>query len=223
VDHQTYAAPYPPPPAPPAWNGKTNGLAIASLALALIACGAGVPSVVMGIAGLRQSRRNGDRRGTAYAIAGLSIGSLWLLAILIAVAVAAVNNIADGPDRDATGAVRGERSISLMDVRAGDCIKDLDSETGTSVDVVPCTSPHTSEIFAVVTLPDGPWPGTSKIETDAQADCDRRFPEYAGTQPDEDAYLIFPAPPQEVDWPTDREVLCIAHQREGTTTGSLRR
>ncbi|GIE49157.1 hypothetical protein Ani05nite_26910 [Amorphoplanes nipponensis] len=109
--------PYSPPPAPPSphppWNGKTNGFSIACLSLALLGC-AGPVSITFGVIGLLQSRRNGDRRGRFYAIAGLAVCALWLLAIAVAIAVSVAN-----PDRDAAGAARGGHVTGIDAPRAG--------------------------------------------------------------------------------------------------------
>ena len=216
--------PYPvaPPPLSRPWNGKTNGFSIASLALSLFGC-IGLLSIVFGIIGLRQSIRNGDRRGRAYAIAGLTVSGLVVTAFAVVIAVAVAREVADGPDRDATGAVRGERSIRLVDLRAGDCIADVDEQSGNYVDVVPCSTPHDTEVFAVYELPDGPWPGTEPMRQKTDAECEKRFPAYAGRKPDSAKHVLFPAPPDELEWPESRQVLCFANHRDGPKTTSLRR
>jgi hypothetical protein len=210
----------PPPvaePPRPAWNGKTNGFAIACLSLSLFGC-VGPASIVFGVLALRQTRRNGDRRGRFYAIAGLTICGLWLGAIAVAVVV----NLARGDDRDASGAVRGERSISLDELRAGDCLKDLMDETGDYVDVVPCTTAHSSEVVARFDLPESAWPGDEKIKSSGQVGCDELFQKYAGTKPDS-SYVVFASPPDKLEWPENRNVLCLAHYPGKPATGSLRR
>lgn len=223
MDHQpaqTFPAgpPYsgPPTPGPPPWNGKTNGFSIAALSLSLFGC-VGVLSLVFGIIGLRQSLRNGDRRGRFYAIAALVICGLWLSAIAVAVVI----NLSKGPDRDATGAVRGERSISVEKLRAGDCLKNIIAETGSTVDVVPCTTGHTSEVVGRIVLPNGPWPGEEKTRAAGDAACEKLLAEYAGSKPATRS-TILAMPPEELDWPEERGVLCIAYHLQSTTT-SLRR
>jgi hypothetical protein len=213
--------PAPAPIAPP-WNGKTNGFAIACLTLSLVGCG-GVLSVVFGVVALVQTRRNGDRRGRRFAIAGLTITGLWLLAIGAFIGVAVVRDISDGPDRNAAGVVNGERSIRLTDLRAGDCLKDIDEQTGNYVDVVPCTTPHTTEVFAMFDLPSGAWPGAEQVQKVADDGCDQRFGAYSDVKPDEDGYTLLAAPPEELAWPGERGVLCLAHNPRNPTTGSVRR
>ncbi|GAB1690492.1 hypothetical protein KRM28CT15_22950 [Krasilnikovia sp. M28-CT-15] len=209
-----------PQPAAPAWNGKTNGFSIASLSLALFGC-ISVMSIVFGVIGLRQSRRNGDRRGKIYAILGLSISAFWVLAIAVAVGVAIVKDVADGPDRDASGAIRGERSILATELRVGDCIKDLESQSGREVDVLPCASAHSSEVFAVLPLPGGSRLLTGKARQQVETSCAAKVTEYAGPKLDKDAYLVLVVTPEDLDAPDFHDVLCIAHRQTGTTTGSL--
>ncbi|MEU8234213.1 DUF4190 domain-containing protein [Actinoplanes sp. NPDC048967] len=230
MDHQPPPAPpgpqypayTPPPPPRPAWNGKTNGFSIASLALALLGC-AGLPSIIFGVIGLRQSKRNGDRRGRFYAIAGLVVCGLWVLAIAVAIGVAAVRDAADGPDRDAGGAINGAREIKVTELRVGDCLKDISSQTGSYVNVVPCSTTHYTEVFAVFPLPEGEWPGDGRVKEAAEAGCGDRYADYAGVKLDEDSWTVLAVPPEKLDWPSEPDVLCLAHHLRVPTTGSLRR
>jgi hypothetical protein len=214
----------PPPPPRPQWNGKTNGFSIAALTLALFGC-TGVISIVLGFKGLSQSRRNGDKRGKFYAIAALSICGLWLLAVLVVIALAVVRDVADGPDRDETGAIRGERSISVTRLQTGDCLKDLDSQTGNYIDVLPCTSAHSSEVFATYDLPAGTPKEDAARKKAAESGCEQRYEAYAGAKkPADSEFFLFTVRMSELTSSgNDRGVLCIAHQLRGTTTGTLRK
>ncbi|XVU21617.1 DUF4190 domain-containing protein [Actinoplanes sp. CA-054009] len=218
MDLQNYPAPPPPPypPARPQWNGKTNGFSIAALTLSLFGC-VGLISIILAIVGLRQSRRNGDKRGKVFAIIALCICGLWISAIAVVAGIAIARDAADGPDRDATGVLRGERSLSIDNMRAGDCVKDLLNDTGDYFDALPCSSPHSSELFAKFDLP-------KATEAQAEAGCAKRFVTYAGAKPPADAkYILFTARMEELGETGDPGVLCFAHQRSGTTTGSLRK
>jgi hypothetical protein len=206
----------PPPPQP--WNGKTNGFAIASLSLSLMGC-AGVLSVAFGVLALVQTKNNGDRRGRRFAIAGLVVTGLWFLGIAVAIGVA----VARGPDRDAAGTVKGLTSVPVTDLRPGDCLEYLGLAYQSHVNVVPCAKPHTSEVFARFTLPGGRWAGDAQVKNAAGDGCDSRFQGYSGVRPDEDSYSLLAVPPDKLDWPGERDVLCFADQLTGTATGSLRR
>ncbi|MEV4351221.1 DUF4190 domain-containing protein [Actinoplanes sp. NPDC049596] len=203
----------------PQWNGKTNGFSIAALTLSFFGC-AGLVSIALGIVGLTQSRRNGDKRGKVFAIAALSICGLWIAALAVAIGVAVARDAADGPDRDQAGVLRGERSLSLRELRPGDCVKDLAHESGDYLDALPCTQAHSSEFYATFDLP----AGTTDKEKAGDAGCEQRFQTYAGTKrPAGAKYILFTARLDEIGETGDPGVLCFAHQITGTTTGSLRR
>lgn len=196
------------------WNGKTNGFSIAALAMAMFGCALPV-STAFGVAGLVQSRRNGDRRGRVFAIIALVTNGL----LVVAIGVAVVIGLADGPDRDASGAVRGDRSIALDKLREGDCVREINAMIGAYVDVVPCSEPHESEVFGVFDLPAGAWPGDAEVKRAADAGCAGRYLTYAG----EDAELVatLSLPPDESAWAGNRTVTCMTF-RTTPTTGSVR-
>lgn len=219
MDLQNYPPPPPvqPPPVKPAWNGRTNGFSIAALTLALLGC-TGLISIAFGFIGLRQSRRNGDKRGKVIAIIALSICAFWITVLVTVIAIAIARDVADGPDRDATGAIRGERSITLSDLRAGDCAKDLEEQRGTLVDVLPCTSAHSSEVFATFELP-----ATGDTQDKAEAGCEQRFEAYAGRKkPDDAGYFLFTVRLSDVTSTSGHGVVCFAHQLDAKVTGSIR-
>jgi hypothetical protein len=196
------------------WNGKTNGFSIAALVMALFGCALPV-STAFGIAGLIQSRRNGDRRGRVFAVIALVVNSLVVLAIAIAVGI----SLADGPDRDASGVVRGERSIALGELREGDCVREISVMLGAYVDVVPCAEPHESEVFGVYELPAGQWPGDDAVKKTADAGCADRYLAYAGK--DADLVATLTLPPDESEWSGRRQVTCMTYL-SSPATGTIR-
>ena len=200
VDHGVVQAPV---VERPAWNGKTNGFSIAALTMAMFGCALPV-STAFGIAGLVQSRRNGDKRGRVFATIALVINGL----LVVAFAVAIVISQADGPDRDASGAVRGERSIGITRLRPGDCIKEISATTGNYVDVVPCDREHNSEVFALFDLA-----ADDAGQEAADAGCESRFPEYASG-----SAAVLALPPDS----GERRVTCLTF-RLSPTTGSIKR
>jgi hypothetical protein len=81
------AAPYPGPPA-----STTDGVSIAALVTSLL--GMNVVAVVLGILGLRRTKKNGTQ-GRGLALAGLILGAVELVAVVvigIAIAVAVVTH-----------------------------------------------------------------------------------------------------------------------------------
>jgi hypothetical protein len=225
VDQQNYPAPppvaYPFPPAAPAWNGKTNGFSIAGLTLSLIGCGS-LPGLIFAIIGLRQSTRNGDRRGRVFAILALAVAAVWLALFAFGVATALTRTTPDQSQRDASGAIQAEQPIRFTDLRTGDCVKGSEGRSEYDLVALPCTSPHTGEVFATYTLPEGS-PVKPGLPTDeATAGCASRFEAYAGTKLQENTQFVSGWTLDSNNRTENHNVVCIVDVADGTT-GSLRR
>jgi hypothetical protein len=225
VDQQNRPAPlavaYPSPPAAPAWNGKTNGFSIAALTLSLIGCGS-LPGLIFGLIGLRQSRRNGDRRGRVFAILALIIAAVWLALFAFGVAKALTRTTPDRSQRDVAGAIQVEQPIWFADLRTGDCVKGSEGPSEHDLVALPCTSPHNGEVFATYTLPEGSPVKPGRPTDEATAGCLSRFEAYSGTKLDEDRQFV-------TGWTLDSQhraethnVVCIVDVADDST-GSLRR
>ena len=121
-------------------------------------------------------------------------------------------------DRDESGRISNAGSISVFDVRVGDCVNGVeDLEESLTVDAVPCSEPHDAETYATFDLPESDWPGQKLVFADGERGCDRRFPDEAG-----DAELFFLHPTEET-WTTrdDRTIACMAVFKP-RRSGSLR-
>lgn len=223
-----YGDPVPPPAGPPTKSG-TNGFAIASLILGLVAPCGGLLSVVFGIVALNQIKKTGQR-GRGLAIGGLVATGVWLVAIAVAavavIAVISANNDDSGRDTaDDTTVIPddGEEQISTLELVPGDCLNGLSGEEGVgSLPVTPCTEPHEGEVYAAFDLADGSWPGEDAVFSAAQDGClshmESDFPdEWADDEVE--VSCLYPA---EGTWLTgDREVLCVAYYGDGPRTGSV--
>ncbi|GGW85851.1 hypothetical protein GCM10010297_03340 [Streptomyces malachitofuscus] len=69
------------------------------------------------------------------------------------------------------GVKEGARGSGILALRQGDCFNSTGALEGwaTDADRVPCTREHDGEVFAVVPLPDGAYPGHARL-TDAAAE-----------------------------------------------------
>jgi hypothetical protein len=206
---------YPPPPGypypGPQRSAGTNGFAIASLVLSIF--GGGLLGVVFGIVALVQIRKNGQR-GKGLAIAGLALSGLWLTILLAALAAGFVAGVRDA-GRDATSAA-GETGTG-QDFQPGECVNDV----GGAMPVVSCEEPHEGEVYAVITLPAGPWPGQEPVRTQARSRCSELLDRYT-SDPDAPAGLTFSYLfPTAERWDTDRTANCIATDPAGPMMGSL--
>ncbi|MGW4600533.1 DUF4190 domain-containing protein [Streptomyces sp. NPDC004457] len=197
-----------------------NGLAIASLVFGVLCCLPGV-GLVLGLAGLRQIRRRGER-GMGLAVGGAALSgaglALWALLLATGGASALWHGFEDG--------ARGGRTLTPAE---GEC---FDAPGGTlsgdtyDVDKVPCAGAHDGEVFATVTLPGGPYPGDDAVADTADERCRGLEDGYAmdgwAVPRDVDVYYLTPTGD---GWAAgDREVTCVfGNTAEGEDlTGSLR-
>ncbi|KOV28959.1 membrane protein [Streptomyces sp. XY152] len=230
-------APYPPPrsahgaasgfapyglygpygPRPPA---VVNGVAVAALVFGVLCL---VPAVglVLGLVALWQIKRRGER-GRGMAIAGTVLSSLGLALWGAA--------LASGVLADAwEGLKEGMRGNGVLVLAEGECFDSPGGLEGWTADAdrVPCGREHDGEVFAVVTLPDGRYPGDDSLTDTADERCHDL----------QDVYVMDPwalpghvqvyyLVPSRESWRFgDREITCVFGDRDPrqTLTGSLRR
>jgi hypothetical protein len=105
----------------------------------------------------------------------------------------------------------GKDTVTAMDVKQGDCLKEIpDSAQVLTVQTVGCEEPHAGEVFAVLMMPGGDFPGQPAIDEYA----DRCSPELASYSPDamtDDSVQLYVLYPTAQTWEQgDRAVTCIA-------------
>jgi hypothetical protein len=207
---------YPPPPyypAPPYYPGPgaypppapgTNWWAVISLVFGVI--GGVLISVVCGIVGLNRARKGQGGRGMA--IAGLVLSGLWVLGIVALVVFLVLFD---------------KGTVSATEVKAGDCLKELPaSGLVVTVDTAPCGEPHAGEIFSVMTMPDGDFPGQFAIE-EYQNKCAPELADYSAEAAEDADVGLFVLYPSEDSWGQgDRTVTCIA-TTDSPRTGALKK
>ncbi|MFF4583479.1 septum formation family protein [Streptomyces sp. NPDC001389] len=121
------------------------------------------------------------------------------------------------------------------DIAVGDCfnsaadVKDYKTDEvargPSSVDIVPCGQPHQSEAFAVVTLPEGPFPGDKKIISLANEKCGaKEVAAYAGAGAKiPDTMAVYFYLPTSATWDQgERRITCFLADSAGRTAGSVR-
>ncbi len=107
--------------------------------------------------------------------------------------------------------VVGQGRVTATDVGMGDCLSEIPGDTRVlTVKTIDCTEPHAGEVFAVLQMPGGEFPGQSAIETYA----DKCSPELASYSPDamtDDSVQLYVLYPTAETWEQgDRAVTCIA-------------
>ena len=193
-----------------------NGVAIGSLVLGIL-CFLPAVGLILGLIALRQIRKRGER-GRGLAVAGSVLSSVGLVLWALMLATGAGSDMWQGFKDGATG--------SSMD--KGTC---FDSPTGLEgaaydFDDVPCAGKHDGEVFAVVTLPGGSYPGDRELTDTADDKCYTLRFSYAmdawAVPDDVDVYYLLPS---RQSWRLgDREITCVFGNTDENAglTGSLR-
>ncbi|MEV6963117.1 DUF4190 domain-containing protein [Streptomyces sp. NPDC051207] len=225
--------PYPPPaphpggpygswgpvPGPHGARAAVNGLAVGALVLGVL-CFLPAVGLVLGLIALRQIRRRGER-GRGMAIAGAVLSAAGLALWTAALTTGAVSDAWQGFKEGVPGS-------STFALDKGDCFESPGGMEGMTYDVdpVPCAGGHDGEVFAVVTLPGGSYPGEGSLTDTADDKCYALQDTYAmdgWAVPDHvDVYYLMPT---EDSWRFgDQEITCVfGHTEEkGSLTGSLR-
>lgn len=204
-------------PRPPA---AVNGVAIASLVLGVL-CFVPALGLVLGLIALRQIKRRGER-GRGMAVAGSLLSSLGLALWTLMLATGAAADFWEGV-KD------GARADSILALRAGDCFNSPAGLEGAAdrASQVPCDRAHDGEVFAVVTLPGGAYPGDGSLGDTADERCYGLRDDYAmdrwALPATAEVYYFVPTPES---WRFgDRGITCVFGHRDGQSrlTGSLRR
>ncbi|WP_260761675.1 DUF4190 domain-containing protein [Mycobacterium sp. SMC-4] len=187
---------HPPPP-------RTNWWAIVSLVFGLI--GGVVISLACGVVGLLKSKQYG--RGRGMSIAGIVLSVLWMVGVGVAIVIYSLS---------------GSGNVTATDVAEGDCLAEIpEGDRVLRVQTVDCAQPHAGEVFAVLTVPDGQFPGDAAIAA-YHEQCGPALESYSPAAVTDDSVQLYVLYPTEQTWDDgDRAVTCIA-TLDPPRTGSLR-
>jgi hypothetical protein len=118
--------------------------------------------------------------------------------------------------------VAGQGVVTATDVKEGDCLKDIPDDTKVlTVSTVGCEESHAGEVFAVLMMPDGDFPGQSAIESYAD-ECSPELESYAPDAMTDDTIQLYVLYPTAETWEQgDRAVTCIA-TLDPARTGSIK-
>jgi hypothetical protein len=115
-----------------------------------------------------------------------------------------------------------ERStVSVFELRPGDCVNGLDDATEIrAVEVVPCELAHQAEVLSGFRLPGGEFPGTAAVSSEAERRCGAKL--VAAAPPRRNGAVPFFLQPTRQSWALgDRVITCIATY-EAPMRGALR-
>lgn len=109
---------------------------------------------------------------------------------------------------------------TVADVTVGDCLAQVpDRNRVTMLEAVSCGQAHHGEVIAVLTMPDGDFPGGEAV-VDYQRRCHPELAGYAPAAANDPAIGMFALAPTEESWAQgDRRVTCIATSDHARSTG----
>jgi hypothetical protein len=130
------------------------------------------------------------------------------------------------PPQDEETTPAEAEEISVFKLAVGDCFngpqEGAEEELISTVPVVPCSEPHSDEVYALVNLPDSEFPGQDGIYAQGDELCVAEFEGFVGLSYRESALDYWLIAPDEEGWRAgDREVVCNIYDPAGNVTGTL--
>ncbi|KRE27736.1 hypothetical protein ASG82_15320 [Mycobacterium sp. Soil538] len=112
-------------------------------------------------------------------------------------------------------------NVTATDVKVGDCLAEIpDGDKVLRVQTVGCDQPHAGEVFAVLMMPEGDFPGQSAVEAYHEK-CGPELASYSPAAMTDDSVQLYVLYPTAETWASgDRAVTCIA-TLDPPRTGSL--
>jgi hypothetical protein len=201
---------------PPAAQG-TNGFAIASLIFGIL--GGILFAVIFGIVALTQIPKR-NQKGKGLAITGLVLSVVWLLVCGGALAIGALSD----KDSGSTG-TDGLTTSQTSDLKVGDCVNGINGKDGTQFSRNPpkvaCSTPHEGEVFKVITLSDGAFPGDTEVQKQSEDGCGGALDSYAPAAKTKDLEVYFLYPTRSSWLGGDRDITCFAVSEGDKIVGPL--
>lgn len=106
--------------------------------------------------------------------------------------------------------VAGSGNVTATDIKVGDCLAEIpDGDKVLRVQTIACDQPHAGEVFAVINIPDGDFPGEPAIEA-FHEQCGPQLATYAPDATTDEVQLYVLYPTAETWASGDRAVTCIA-------------
>lgn len=105
----------------------------------------------------------------------------------------------------------GRGTVTATQVKMGDCLSEIpDSSRVLTVKTVGCDQPHAGEVFAVLTMPEGDYPGDAAVQEYSER-CSPALAAYAPAAMDDDTVQLYVLYPTGETWGQgDRAVTCVA-------------
>lgn len=131
----------------------------------------------------------------------------WIPVIVVALVVGYATSARRGDD----GALSSAGTVSVDELRTGDCFNTSDDEEISDVDGVPCTEVHEYEVFTLATYEgDGTYPPDSALPGIFAEVCQPEFEPYVGAPYATSEIFASMISPSEDSWSGgDRSFICL--------------
>jgi len=196
-----------------------------------------IAAIVLAIVALVRTTVASSARTLAIVALALAVttGTVATTAGVVSGAVAvseAVSDISGDAPLDLGEALLDEVDAGLLsddevpfaDLEVGMCLNDSDAgEFLLGLPVVDCADPHDSEIYEIVELPAGDYPGDDEVFRVSEELCLDAFEPYVGLPyEDSELYFWYYAPDKRSWGFDDRAVFCTLYDPDGQVEGSAR-
>jgi hypothetical protein len=114
---------------------------------------------------------------------------------------------------------------SVLSLTIGDCVMDADTPLSADLTEIPrvsCAEPHDSELYAIVSVDDGAYPGVDDLVSQGQTKCQALFADFVGIDFRSsmlDFHFYYPTPSSWVQG--DRSIYCMVTDPGLTVVGTL--
>ena len=133
----------------------------------------------------------------------------WIPVVAIALLIGWFTAARRGDD----GSLTGAGTVSVTDMRVGDCFNSGDDEEISEVDGVPCDEAHQYEVFAVQDRDGETFPTDAEFDAIFESICVGTFETYVGTPYADSALYAGMITPSEGSWGDgDREYVCYLYE-----------
>ncbi len=142
------------------------------------------------------------------------IGFWWIPVVGVALLIGYLQTAQRGDD----GALTTAGTVDVQELQVGDCFDSEEEEEIAEVDGIPCTEPHTFEVFAEGTYGGAGDPYLTDAEWDIAftAVCEREFEPYVGAPWAISEIFASMLTPSAESWEEgDREVTCVLFDPKG--------
>lgn len=214
----------PPRPAP------SQARAVWALVLTLLGgCCCYVPTVigiVMGFKAINRSELENVDHGRGLGAAAVCVGFAQLGALVVSLTLVFGGDLLalDTGGYAEKPANADASRVEIADLHRRDCFSDARLHGGKKgvTRLVDCDRPHDAEVFDVLPIQSGSFPGLPAFKQRAR-DCRTSFADYVGVPVDESRLAVTWYYPTKQGWvdPSTRVITCVAMGRKDQLTGSV--